>query len=422
MRRHFLFLQGVASPFFGRLADHLEVQGHLISRINFCAGDALYWGRRPAERFRDAVDCLPDYLSEQFARRDYSDLVLFGSRRPIHLPAVRLAENAGIRVHVFEEGYVRPNWLTLERGGVNADSPLPRDPAWYLQVDRSLPRCGNGEPVQADIRVRAAHDFAYHVANCLNPVRFPGYRTHRPYSAAVEYAGWARRFSALQLRRRRDANRIQDLIAAGTPYFVLPLQLNGDTQITLHSRYGGMPQVIDAVLRSFADDAPPDSRLVIKNHPLDTGLVDYSALLAGLERELDLQGRILYLETGHLPVLLERALGVVTVNSTVGMLSLAHHCPTVAMGNAIYDLPGLTFQGRLAEFWTQRAPPDRQLFRAFRNTVVYATQVNGDFYTAPGIRMAVSNCDRLLAPESPLEALVSRFPTERSAAPQAART
>lgn len=413
MSRHFLFLQGVASPFFGRLADHLQAAGERVARVNFCGGDRLYWGTRKAQKVRGDAASLQDYLDAEFAQQDFTDLVLFGSQRPIHRPAVDLAEHAGVRVHVFEEGYVRPNWLTLERGGVNADSPLPRDPDWYLEVNPTLPRHVNGARAHSNIRVRAMHDLAYHAANSLNPLLFPGYETHRPYTAPTEYLGWIRRFSKLPRYRRRDEQQIRDLLAAKTRYFLLPLQLNGDTQITLNSHYGGMRQLIEMVLHSFASDAPGDSHLVIKNHPLDTGLVDYPALIAGLEHELAIRGRVVYLETGHLPSLVEHSEGVITVNSTVGMSALGHHRPLVALGKAIYDLPGLTFQGRLQDFWEHPSPPDNRLFQAFRNTVIHTTQVNGDLYTDSGIRMAVANCDRLLAPVSPLQQLVARFAPEQ---------
>jgi capsular polysaccharide export protein len=172
-----------------------------------------------------------------------------------------------------------------------------------------------------------------------------------------------------------------------------------------------MPQLIDTVLRSFAAHAAPDSWLVIKNHPLDTGLVPYAGQIDRLSAELGIEGRTCYLETGHLPTLLEHARGVITVNSTVGMSALTHRRPTIALGTAIYDLPGLTFQGRLDQFWEHASPPEQKLFRAFRDTVIHTTQVNGDFYTADGIRQAIDGCGRFLSPQSPLQHLLSRHPT-----------
>src|SRR3546814_5794815 len=80
---------------------------------------------------------------------------------------------------------------------------------------------------------------------------------------------------------------------------------------------------------------------------------------------------------------------------------------TVAMGNAVYSMPGMNFQGGLDEFWREAEPPDMRLCGRFRNTVINATQVNGGFYTRSGISMAVENSvDRLLAEQSLLETLL----------------
>jgi capsule polysaccharide modification protein KpsS len=37
----------------------------------------------------------------------------------------RLGKAKGIRFLAFEEGYLRPHFITLEEGGVNAFSPCP---------------------------------------------------------------------------------------------------------------------------------------------------------------------------------------------------------------------------------------------------------------------------------------------------------
>ncbi|SUW53301.1 capsular polysaccharide export protein, LipB/KpsS family [Bordetella holmesii] len=131
--------------------------------------------------------------------------------------------------------------------------------------------------------------------------------------------------------------------------------------------------------------------LVIKNHPLDPGFVDYRAYTRRLAVEYGLQDRVHYLESGHLPTLLSHATGVVTINSTVGGSSLAHGCPTIALAPAIYSLPGLTFQHGLDCFWTEYSVPEDALFHAFRNVVIHATQINGGFYCQRGIDMAVEN-------------------------------
>src|SRR5207244_275834 len=68
--------------------------------------------------------------------------------------------------------------------------------------------------------------------------------------------------------------------------------------------------------------------------------------------------------------------------------------PVVALGQAVYSLPGLTFQGPLDEFWLHGAPADPVLFDAFRRVVVARTQINGGFYGGRAIDMAVQGAAR----------------------------
>jgi capsular polysaccharide export protein len=222
----------------------------------------------------------------------------------------------------------------------------------------------------------------------------------------VEYAGWARRFATLPKKAKRDAAVIRSFTTGPKPFFFVPLQLNSDVQITQHSPFRDMRHVLETVLESFAAHATADAHILIKNHPLDIGLVPYRRLIGGLTHKLGLSGRVHFIETGHLPTLLQHTRGVITVNSTTGMSALVHRRPTIALGQAIYALPGLTHQGDLDSFWTLAEPPDPVLFGAFRNTVIHTTQVNGSFYTDRGIALALKSCRRLMDLRSPLQELL----------------
>lgn len=403
-RRVFLFLQGVCSPFFARLADRLKAEGHRVLKVNFNAGDIAYWAPRPSVNFREPLEALPDFLAALHAKHGVTDQILFGDCRPVHRPAVSLARRLGVRTHVFEEGYFRPFWVTLERDGVNSHSLLPRDPDWYRQLGPMLPEYRRGSPFVLPFSVRAAHDVAYHLAGALNPVLFPHYRTHQRNNAALQYLGFMRRLPLLRLHESRDRRVTETLIQQKQPYYVLPLQLNGDAQIREHSSFRGMDEVMGCVMASFARHAPGDARLVIKNHPLDDGLVPHAQTAARLSRHFGLDGRVHYMETGDVRQLLMHAQGAVTVNSTTGSVALGHGCPTMCLASPIYDLPGLTFQGELDDFWHERPVPDAQLFRYFRSAVIHTTQINGGFYSRGGIELAVENAlPRLLSLRSPLE-------------------
>lgn len=407
MKRRFLLLQGVCTPFFARLADQLRVDGHDVLKVNFNVGDRLYWGGRKAFEYRDRPDGLRDFYDEVFRQEGITDLVLFGDRRPVHRPAVDHAEMLGIRTHVFEEGYFRPYWVTLERDGVNGHSLLPRDPAWFWEAGARVDEAMHSQPFVSRFVARALHDVAYHVAGAANPFLYPHYRTHAPMIAPLEYVGYVRRFSLLPYWKHRDRQVIKNRVEGTSPYFVLPLQLNSDVQIRDHSRFSGMEEVIDFVMASFATTAPLDCRLVIKNHPLDMTLCGYGDVITCLASKYGLLGRVDYLESGNLELLVSHSRGLVTVNSTTGCISLAAGVPTIALSDPIYNLPGLTFQGELDSFWFAQDKPDRELFRRFRNAVMVATQINGGFYCRRGIELAVKNSARVLvADRSPLECLM----------------
>jgi capsular polysaccharide export protein len=394
MPRSFLALQGTASHFFSCLSSGLIEKGHSARRINFCGGDLLYSGAADSWNFGGLAADLDTWYSETLKSGDFTDILLFGDCRAVHQPVHALAEQFGIAVHVFEEGYVRPHWLTLEKHGVNGRSLLPRDPAWYF--DRRAPVSPPALATGYNLYERAFHDIRYRMGNALYASRFPGYRSHRPFNGAKEYAALAKRF--MQQKRHRDeaARATSQVLKSRRPYYLFPLQLNSDSQIIVHSSFSGVREAIEQVMHSFAHHAPGDASLVIKNHPLDTGIVEYRQFSQELARTLGLDGRLVFLEDGHLPTLLEHSRGVVVVNSTVGLSALHHRRPLMALGDAIYDMEGMTWQGGLDDFWTQASRPDMNLYYAFLDYVIHHTQINGDFYTRTGIEMAVQGAVRRL--------------------------
>lgn len=399
-KRQFLFLQGVCSPFFRRLALSLRHAGHHVRKVNYTAGDRVYWRMDNAVSYRGSRGELLHFYQQQYTDHGITDVVLFGDCRPVHRPAIELAHKSGIKLHVFEEGYFRPYWITLERNGVNGYSSLSADPDYYRARGKEVPKYGNGSAFVSPFWKRAAYDVGYNFWAGLNPILYRGVERHVPYSPATEYASYVRK-SLGSLRWKRHAIFTQQNLIANSnerPYYLFPLQLTTDSQIVHHSDFSSMGDAISHVLQSFAVHAPADSQLLLKAHPLDPGLQNYSRTIREAGMRLGILDRLTYIDGGHLPTLIVGARGVVTVNSTVGASAILHRRPTKALGRAIYDMPGLTHQGNLADFWHSDEEPDIALFRNFRNVVIHDTQVNGGFYCEPGIGLAVQNAiPRLLA-------------------------
>ena len=399
--RNFLFLQSLATPFFPRLAQALSARGHGARRINFNGGDRLFWPLPGAVDFRGADEDWPAFLAARLAEWEITDIVLFGDCRPLHLAAREIARASGVAVHVVEEGYLRPNWITFERDGVNGHSTLPRDPKWFRMVAHGAPAWAEAAAIPSVFARRASQDVLYSFACAALAWRFPGYRQHRPWNPFVEYAGWAMKLARRPAARRRSAQTMDAVIRSGRPYFLFPLQLDSDSQLRRHSPFGGIERALERVIASFAARAPADALLVVREHPLDNGLRDWRARTLDLAAVTGVQDRVRFVETGDLAQSLAGARGLVTVNSTVGVIALSFGLPVIALGSAIYDMPDLTFQGGLDNFWTEGTPPDEATFDAFRRVIAQRTQLNGGFFSDEGIRLAVEGAVRRLEARSP---------------------
>jgi capsular polysaccharide export protein len=381
--RTYLFLQGMANTFFAKLARALRARGHRVYRINFNGGDRLFWLQSGAVEFRGKLQDWPSFLEARLLEWRVTDLVLFGDGRPLHRAAVQIARARGIVVHVFEEGYFRSDWVTHELGGVNGKSTLSRDLAWYLHEVSALRPAAGSHSVRSSFFRRSLEDVLYNLASLALTWRYPHYRTHRPWPFWVEYASWARRrvlnAPVRAWRRRRGLRKIAIRPAES---FLFPLQIDSDYQIRHHSSYGRMAPVVE--------QTPADALLVVKEHPLDNALTDWRVLVESAAARLGIGGRVVYLTGGNLDQLLDGVAGVVTVNSTVGSRALSVGVPVIALGRAIYDIAGITFQGVLNDFWRRPLPPDPEAFDAFRRVVMARTQINGGFYSASALRLAVA--------------------------------
>lgn len=406
--RVYLLLQSVCSPFFRKLATALELAGHKVIKLNFTVGDTWYHLPKPALSFRGDVDKLAHVLPQIYQQYGITDQVLFGDQRPLHRVAIQTARASGITNFVFEEGYVRPFWVTLEAEGVNNASLLPRDPQWYPRAAACLSAPHKPQTFDNPFWLRALHDVLYHCGNFWNPLFYPRYRTHAMMMAPKEYMGYMWRLPALRWLAPRELPRLQRL--NDEHFFVLPLQLDGDSQIRQHSAYAGMRQVLDEVVTSFGQHAPPHSHLLIKNHPLDTGWIPYGSYIKRLASSLGLSERVHYVQTGNLDDVLPYCAGVVTVNSTVGLQALQLNRPVKTLGAALYDLPGLTSQLALADFWRHGQAAEPELLNDFMAVLMHCTQLNGSLYAEPGLSLLVQqSVARLTASQTPLEELCQRL-------------
>lgn len=394
-KRSFLFLQGPLSPFFRRLGQAIAREGAQVNRVNFCGGDVFYWPRGNTHSWQGHMYEWPQWVAELMKQYRITDLVLIGDWRPLHREAIWLAKFQGCRIWVYEEGYIRPGYITLEEGGVNAYSQLPRSPEDVHR--RALEIAGKRlwEPSKAanPMLGRILKTAWNHVGNVVLWSLFHRYRTHRPYNIGRELIGHIPRLLNRSRRRRHGISVTKDMLSGHAPFYLMPLQLDADSQVRRHSPFTGMLECMALVITDFARNAPKDTFLVFKNHPLDNGLRNYRRYMRSLGRAAGCSERLRFVEEIKSGGLITKARGIILCNSTVGMMALLKNKPVYCLGESIYAMPGLAVNEKqmpLAEFWTALPPPDKALRDEFFQVIRHDALIPGNFYSPEGIDEAIA--------------------------------
>ncbi|MDO5650788.1 MAG: capsular biosynthesis protein [Moraxella sp.] len=374
--RHILLLQGKMGSFFCRFASYLMSEGLTVSKINFNAGDAFFYCHKDKmTNYRGSVADF-EYFLQDFVR-DYGvdAIICFNDCRPHHLLAKTVCETLGLSFFVFEEGYLRPDYITLQEHGINGYSQL--NPALIETLDFA-----NDKPALTYNRFwrLCMASVIYYTIVLIGAWRYPYYTHYRGLTIWQEMmawlvAPWRKLFGYLP-----DKHLEKQLITKKTPYFLVALQVHNDSQISHHSDYADVRDFIREVMVSFAVHADDCTHVVFKHHPLDRGHRNYQALLNELSAEYGLTGRVHYGCDMHLPTLIRGSLGMVTINSTTALQSIYHKKPTKVMGRALYNIPKLTYQQPLDDFWHNTCTPDHEFYLKFREYLIEQTQLNGSFY------------------------------------------
>src|SRR5580698_3576387 len=255
--RHFLFISAPFGPFARELSDCLQDHGALCTRIIVNGGDVMDWGARDAAVYFGAESGWSDWLQALIQRNRVTDIITYGDSSPYSVKALLLGQALNLRLHVFEQGYFRPDWVTLERGGVNANSRLPRDPNWYRQnAARNPPstpvRVGRTTPAMV------ARILAYHAAMYAGLPFYARFRTPYERSAISQALGHCWRFAAQRLSSAKQRRRHQELVGAGKPLYLVLMQRPGDSQLWRHSDFECAEAFLNKVVTSFAAHAPEE--------------------------------------------------------------------------------------------------------------------------------------------------------------------
>ena len=407
----FLFLQGPHGPFFQRLARMVRHSGADVWRVGFNSGDRLFWQDRDRYvAYRGDAQGWPDFFKTLIVEKRVTDIVLYGDVRPIHAQAIAYAKELDLTIHVFEEGYMRPYWVTYERDGSNGHSKLMRmsvdDMRHALEnsdMDTALPPASWG-----DMRQHIWYGALYHGAVLLCNRGYREFRAHRALSVRQEFGLYLKRLVLMPyqaIERRIATWRIRH---GGFPYHLALLQLEHDASFQAHSPFETMSDFLRTVIEGFAEGAPKHHHLVVKAHPLEDGRVPVRRELLRLAREHGLSSRVHFVRGGKLARLLDEARTAVTVNSTAAQQVLWRGIPLKTFGEAVYAKPEFVSTKPLRDFFSLAERPDRRAYGDYRRYLLETSQIAGGFYSARGRRQVLRQAvDLMLSEEDPYDALVA---------------
>ena len=409
--RNFLFLQGPHGTFFRHFAHILKKSGYGAWNVIFNGGDFVLSNHfHNTYYFHGCIENWPAYFTQIICERQITDIVLYGDKRAYHSIAVHIARNKNIRIWVYEEGYIRPGFITLEENGVNSQSLIPaiyNDALKKYEASQKLPPeydISNEAQLPAvkllpnPMVKRVYLAVLYYLGIFFLMPLFPFYTWHRSQGFLDEIFGWALKSLHNFSYKKRNQAILNELKDHSHKYFLLPLQLASDAQIKCCSTFRDIADVIETVLCSFAQHAPNKMMLVIKLHPLDNTFFNYQKFINSLSLSLNINNRVKFIINGENRQLFQDAAGVVVVNSTMGISAISNGLPTIALGDAIYTGTGLAVNAFIGghfhvevlnEFWQNPIAPQKEKVQLFLAILKKISIIPGNFYTRKGRRQAL---------------------------------
>lgn len=381
-----LLLQSPLGSFFQKLAKALTQSDHQVYKVHFNGGDAQWPICGTNYHYRGYPKSWQHTCEKLIKQWRIQMVICYGDCRIYHRAASKVCQALNIPFWVFEEGYIRSNYITFEAKGVNANSPFYQNPArLFTEITDKIEPPKKIKPRFAVCAIVACR---YYWAKSIMRFKYPHFVHHRSYTCVEEGWNWLKSGYikvTTHAQDRRYMQHIRALHQAKHAIFMLPLQVSDDFQLRAHSDFSSIEHLIDYTLASFAKHSPRHAVLVIKHHPMDKGHIDYQPQIKKRIEQLQLHGRVFFLNYINLPKFYAILTGLVTVNSTVGMSALHHGTPTLCLGKAVYDHSGITTQSSLRQFWHQQTPVDKQKFALLKHNLLLKTQLNGNFYVKQSI-------------------------------------
>jgi len=398
-----LLLQGPVGPFFDDLQSAFIEENIPNKRILFNPGDTLFSSQNKyTEKFKGNLEDWGNWIKNYFIENKINFIVLYGSDRPIHSIARKVAVQLNIKVLSLEEGYFRPGYVTIEEGGNNTSSPLAgKLPNKSFNSDPNL--LGNSVQksfYKSSFKNKCLYSLIYYLVRELFSSSGQRKLFHKHMNLFNEAKFWAKNYILWNLKRKKEIFLFQEI--SNYDYYIVALQMDSDMQSRFQSNGWKKLDLIKETIQSFARFSPKSSKLVFKVHPLERGHYRHFELIKSIASNIGVASRIYVIQTGGISKWLKSAKGMITINSTAGFSAIYHGCPILVLGNAIYDHRKFSYkyesESDLNGFWEKYRVYNSTIEERanYLNWIKSISCVEGDYF--------IKDCRNLVAKE-----IISRF-------------
>ena len=383
--RKVLLLQGPAGPFFKNLQYAFDAEGFAVKRVLFHRADQLFAPRDNTYRFSGDGIAWEKWLHTEFTDNRPDIVVLFGSSRPIHITARKVADEFNVTVISLEEGYLRAGYITCETGGNNQYSPLHH---WTATSSVTLPYTPLAIP--SSFFIMCCWQGIYYLWRSLTESNIEKTLYHRKIDCIFKEMGLWMRHACRRLfakfANRKDIRKLETEYAKN--YLLIPLQTPSDAQVQTAARGWTNEKLVKQALLSLRETIinEPTNKLILvfKTHPLDQTSHTLVSFIKKEAQAMELSDRVIVLESGKMGTLTQHAGGMVVINSTSAFSALHHQVPLLVLGEAIFRRASIATIGDNAEsitrFVSHRTLKKSADIEAFINAVKAHALLPGDFY------------------------------------------
>ena len=376
-----LFLVGPIGTFFARLANYLENNNIKTYKISF----PLYEYGFPKSRliyYSKDINSFKESLKKIIITKEIKHIFMYGNVLIPHRQALDLVkelegEDNKINTHIFELGYLRPNFVTLENKGINYESAFIKSKKFYLKQDsyKSFPIAKK----YARFRIRKIWKFITFINHSFKNYKIVDFE-HKLQPKPI-YLWFQLKGFFLKYYFRLTEYKLKRKCFYEKNFFIVILQVSTDSQLMKGSNIKDNKKFIYEVIKDFGEANLANCNLVFKHHPRDRGYTNYSKEIKKISKKFGVQKNVFYIHDYFLSKLFQNlnCKGTVLINSTVGYQSLYHSIPLKSLGISPFNIEGLSDQKDLVSFFKNPSVVDKKLFNKFYKYLLENSQINGNF-------------------------------------------